>query len=205
MDFCRVAIALSGDRNPSRWPHQSALLGMASSADISVARPRTWRWYAGFTLVALIIVAMLVGAWMLYAGITVSIQAEINLHATLFTIRLVEQFAHENGRWPKSWSELEQLPFPSDAPSPLNGELTVLRIGGSRGSDWPTGSPHLRECVTIDFGADANTIINQDPMEFEAIKPNGPCYPYRHYGFVDSLQETLKKTTADGRPTPHAR
>ena len=108
-----------------------------------------------------------------------------------------------NGRWPKSWSELEQMPFPGDAPSPLNGDLTVIRIGGSHGYDWPTQSPHLRECVTIDFGADGNTMINQDPMEFEAIKPNGPYYEYRNYGFVDSLQETLRKATADGQPTSH--
>ena len=128
-----------------------------------------------------------------------------NLDATLFTIRLCEQFVHKYGRWPKSWSELEQVSFHSDAPSPLHGELTVVRIGGSHGYDWPTRSPHLRECVTLDFAADANTIINQDPMEFEAIKPNGPCFEYRDYGFVDSLQDTLKKATAEGAQQEHKR
>lgn len=178
---------------------------MVSMAEVSGARRRTWRWYIGFAFVALVICALLVGAWMIYTGITVSLQAEENLHATLFTIRLVEQFVHENGRWPRSWSELEQMPFPSEAPSPLNGELTVIRIGGSHGFDWPTQSPHLRECVTINFGADAITISDQNPMEFDAIKPNGPYYEYRDYGLVESLQKTLRKTIEDARPTPHTR
>ena len=136
---------------------------------------------------------------MLYTGITVSLQAEENLHATLFTIRLVEQFVHEYGRWPQSWRELEQMSFPGDAPSPLNNELTVIRIGGSHGYDWPAQSPHLQECVTIDFAADANSIVNQDPMQFQAIRPSGPYYEYRDYGFVESLQETLKNAEANER------
>ena len=173
---------------------------MAGMREHVAPRHRSWRWYVGLTLVALVIAVLLVGASMLYTGITVSLQAEEELHATLFTIRLVEQFIHENGRWPKSWSDLEQMPFPSDAPSPLNGELTVTRIGGSHGYDWPMQSLHLQECVTIDFAANANTIINQNPTQFEAIKPNGTYYEYRDYGFVDSLQETLKKATANGQP-----
>lgn len=138
---------------------------------------------------------------MLYMGITESLQAEKNLHATLFTIRLVEQFVYEHGRWPKSWTELEQMAFPANAPSPLNGELTVTRIGGSHGYDWPQESPHLQQCVSIDFAADANAIINQSPTQFQAIKPIGPYYEYGNYGFVDSLQKTLKNPTANGPPT----
>jgi hypothetical protein len=173
---------------------------MAGTSEIRVARRRTWWWYAGFSFIVLVIVAAATGAWMLYTGVTVSLQAERNLHATIFTIRLVDQFVHEKGRWPRSWSELEQMPFPSDAPLPRNGELTVVRIGGSHGYDWPAQSRHLRDCVSIDFGANVNTIVEQDPMEFEAIKPIGPYYEYRDYGFVESLQQTLKATIANGRP-----
>src|SRR5262249_8132688 len=113
------------------------------------------------------------------------------------SIRLVEQFVHEHGRWPKTWKELEQMPVPSDAPSPLTGKLTVVRIGGSHGYDWPSQSEHLQKCVTVDFDADASTIMNQATMQFDAIKPIGPYYEYRNYGFVESLQETLRKAAAN--------
>ena len=178
---------------------------MASTTEESAPRPHTWRWYVVRLVVLLVFAALLVGAWMLYTGVTVSLQAEENLHSTLFTIRLVEQFVHDNGRWPKSWIDLEQMPFPSDAPSPLNGELTVIRIGGSHGYKWPDQSPHLRECVAIDFDADANSIISQDPMDFQAINPIGPHYEFRDYGFVKSLQNTLKESTQGGRPTSRGR
>ena len=102
---------------------------MLSTTDVSAPQTRTWQWYVGLSIALLVFAAVLVGAWMLYTGVTASLQAEEDLHATLFTIRLVEQFVHENGRWPQSWSDLEQLAFPSDAPSPLNGDLAVIRIG----------------------------------------------------------------------------
>jgi len=169
---------------------------MASAAKQLGARHRTWRSYFRFAVGTLVVLGLLVGAWALYTGISVSLQAEENLHATLFAIRLVEQFVHEHGRWPKSWSELEKMTFPSEAPSPLNGDLTVARIGGAHGYVWPNQSPHLQECVVVDFTADVNTIINQPPIQFNAIKPNGPYYEYRDYGFVDSLRETLRHASS---------
>lgn len=168
---------------------------MAIAIELPVAKQRTWRSYIGFALVTLVVLGLLVGAWALYSAISMSLQAEENLHTTLFAIRLVEQFVHEHGRWPQSWNELEKMTFPSDAPSPLNGDLTVVRIGGAHGYVWPNESPHLQECVIVDFNADANTIINQRPIQFEAIKPNGPYYEYRDYGYVDSLRETLRQVT----------
>ena len=165
---------------------------MARLAEGPRSRQYTWYSYVRFVIVALTIAMLLVGACMLYRAISDSLQAEKNLHATLFTICLVEQFVHESGRWPESWRELERMSFPNDAPSPLNGEPSLIRIGGSHGYDWPSQSMYLQGRVTIDFGVNPDTIINQDSMEFEAIKPNGPCYDYSVYGFVSSLQETLK-------------
>jgi hypothetical protein len=125
----------------------------------------------------------------------VSLRAEENLHATIFTIRLVEQFVYETGRWPDSWVELEQMEFPSESPSPLND------WGPYRDDqDWPGRSPRLQQCVVVDFDADIERIINQDPMEFDSIQPNGPGYEYRDYEYVPSLQETLRKSAVDGSP-----
>jgi len=61
-------------------------------------------------LVCLLFVGVGVGGWMAYRGVTVSLEAERNLHATLFAVRLVEQFVSEQRRWPRSWEELESLP-----------------------------------------------------------------------------------------------
>ena len=153
---------------------------------------RSWFRYIGLSLLVLLLVALGVGGWMIYLGVSVSLQAEENLHATLFTVRLVEQFVHDRGRWPASWNELEQLPFPSDAPSPLNGQTSVVYIGGQHGYDWPGQAEHLKKCVAIDFQVDPKAVVNQEPMQFTAIKPIGPYYEYRDYGFVQSLQQTLK-------------
>ena len=128
---------------------------------------------------------------MVYEGVTVSLRAEENLHAMLFTIRLVEQFVSEHRRWPHSWSELEELTVSGEAPNPANGELSVVRIGGAHGYRWPESSPHLQECVAIDFRADPQSIARGDPSDFQAIKPIGPFFPYLKYGFVESLQETI--------------
>jgi hypothetical protein len=134
---------------------------------------------------------------MVYRGIAVSIQAEETLHATLFGVRLVEQFVAENGRWPRSWEELEALQVSQEAPSPMSGEISVLRIGGQHGYDWPGGSQEIRRRVSIDFGADVRAIARQDPMSFAAIKPIGPYYECRDYGFVDSLQATIRKSVKE--------
>lgn len=84
------------------------------------------------------------------------------------------------------------MDFSGDGYTPLNGELTALRIGGARQYDWPAHSQHLQRCVKIDFLGDTKSIANQDAMDFEAIKPIGPTYEYRDYGIVQSLQKTLR-------------
>jgi hypothetical protein len=153
---------------------------------------RSWLRCLGLSALVLVVAAIGVGGWMVYVGVSTSLRAEENLHATLFTIRLVEQFVHDKGRWPTSWDELERLQFPSTAPLPLNGEISVVRIGGQHGYDWPGQAEHLKECVAIDFQVAPKFVVSQNPNDFSAIKPIGPYYEYRPYGFVQSLQRTLK-------------
>jgi hypothetical protein len=168
---------------------------MELAAASSGVRRRMWRWYVVFAFIAIVIV----GAWLIHRGIAESSQAKENLYSTLFTIRLVEQFVHDYGRWPQSWRELEQMPDPATSTLPLNETLAAARIGGAHSYEWPAQSTQLQDRVTIDFSADSNTIINQDPMQFQAIKPRGPHYEYRDYGFVESLQSTLKDAVARAR------
>jgi hypothetical protein len=127
-------------------------------------------------LALLVLAAVSLCGWMVYRGITVSLQAERNLHATIFTIRLVEQFVAKECRWPRSWEELDKLSF----------------TDGHR-VDWPAASLEIQRQVSIDFGADPQKIARQDPMEFTAIWPIGPYYEFRDYSYVASLQATLRK------------
>lgn len=90
---------------------------MSAGNPFIATRPRLR--YFWISLLALLIIVVVVVGWTVYCGITISLQAEMNLHDTEFTIQLVEQFVHDKGHWPRSWAELEQLPFPSKTPSPL--------------------------------------------------------------------------------------
>lgn len=136
-----------------------------------------WPWLVR-ALVALLLAAVGLGGWMVYRGVTTSLRAERNLHATLFTIRLVEQFVAERGRWPGSWEELESFSTPDDL----------------HGKSWPAVSPEVQRRVLIDFRVDPQEVAQQDPMSFRAIKPIGPYYEYRDYGSVASLQATIRKS-----------
>lgn len=163
-----------------------------TTADLDAAarRLRIWFWCIGVSVA----LAIALCGGILYMAASSAFRAEERTQTTLFMIRLVDQFVHEHGRWPKSWGELEQMTFPSDAPSALNSRFTMPLEEGGRGYEWPAQSAHLQENVAIDFGADVDVIINQNPMEFEAIKPIGSFYEYRDYGFVESLQDTLAKS-----------
>lgn len=165
---------------------------MCETTDTRAEPRRPWIRFLVRGTVAVVVAAVCFGGWMVYRGIAVSLQAEKNLHATLFTIRLVEQFVAQQGRWPRAWGELEGLSVSDDAPSPLQGEISAVRIGGQHGYDWPAASQEIQQCVTINFAADLAEIVRQDPMEFTAIKPIGPYYEYRDYGFVASLQTTIR-------------
>jgi hypothetical protein len=118
------------------------------------------------------------GGWLIYRGISVSLEAEYTLHATLMTFRVVEQFVTEHKRWPNSWEELERLPASEKL------EWAMYR--------WPESSSEIQRRVVIDFNTDLPAMIDQDQMEFTAIRPIGPYYEYRHY--VPNLQAEVRRS-----------
>jgi hypothetical protein len=132
-------------------------------------------------LVALLLAIIGLGGWVLYRGVSASLEAERNLHATLFTIRLVERFVSERGRWPRSWDELEAMSIRDDL----------------FGQQWPAVSPEVRSRVSIDFGIDPRGVARQDPMSLTAIRPTGPYYEYRDYPPVKSLQRTIHRSIVE--------
>lgn len=90
------------------------------------------------------------GVWFVYLSMSVSFQAETNLHYSRFALQLVERFVTEKGRWPRSWAELENLDMPN---GPLGGE-------------WPAFSGKLQQRISIDFGINPSDVARQDRMKF---------------------------------------
>ncbi len=144
-------------------------------------RPLRMRLMVRYGLLTLLLAALGSGGWILYRCVSISIEAETNLHFTLFSLRLVERFVSETGRWPHSWGELEGVPMDE----------------GPFGRRWPVASPEMQRRISIDFGVDPQAVARQDPMSFTAIRPIGPYYEYRHYGGVQSLQQAIRKATGE--------
>jgi hypothetical protein len=127
---------------------------------------------------AFLLVLVASACWILYCCALPSLQAERTLHTTLLTVRLVERFVSERGRWPHSWSELE-------------GVTTTEELFGEK---WPGISPEVQRRVSIDFEIDPLAVARQTPMSFTAIRPIGPHYEFRHDDSVILLQEALLKS-----------
>src|SRR6516225_1916079 len=84
--------------------------GSTDVTAISASKPtRRWlRWLIRL-LIVLFLAALLAGGWFAYHCAAVALRAEENLHASLFTIWLVDEFVRKQGRWLHSWQELEQI------------------------------------------------------------------------------------------------
>jgi hypothetical protein len=103
-------------------------------------------------------------------GLTAAYQAsqtEMNLHSTLYVIRLVDHFVKEHGRWPDSWAEIEETPFGSKSTRSGAQGSNIIRVGGAMDFDWPQQSPELRKRVAIDFTVDEADVVAQDVVEFK--------------------------------------
>jgi hypothetical protein len=122
--------------------------------------------------------------WLVYQGVSASLQAEANLHYSHFALQLVERFVREKGRWPRSWAELKGVEMPD----------------GPFGQAGPAITDGLQRRISIDFGVDPFEVARQNRMNFTAIRPNGPYYEYRDYGYVDSLQDAIRKFVSGSKP-----
>jgi hypothetical protein len=96
---------------------------------------------------------------------------------------VVDRFIQQEQRWPNSWDDLRGVQT-VDAPSMYS---------------WPEDADTIQEYVTIDFDVDVNVIASQTADDFDAIEPIGSFYPYKDYGFVDSLIESAKTATSGQR------
>ncbi len=61
---------------------------------------------------------------------------------------------------------------------------------------WPTDATILRQYVWVDFDADLDKLAAQTRDEFDAVRPLGPYYPFKHRGQVDELLDTIRQLRA---------
>ena len=135
----------------------------------------------------LLVAALALGAWLLQRKASARAESAINDRYAHEAIGRVDQFVREEGRWPRSWSEL------------AGGPMRVM-------SDWEKAE--MRRRISIDFGVDPQDVARQDPMRFTAIRPTGPSVEYRTWGAVEALQRTIRKSLREStpmRPPPASR
>jgi hypothetical protein len=139
------------------------------------------RWL-GRAVVGVVLLAAAVSIGVcVYLGIS-ALQAEKSPHAVNLVTAVVDRFIQQEKRWPTSWDELRAINA-VDVPSMYS---------------WPNDSEAVHELVAINFDADLTKIAAQTAEDFDAIRPIDACYPYRDYGYVDSLIKNAK-AAADSR------
>ena len=129
------------------------------------------------------------GIWLICQCVSASLQAESNLHYSHFALQIVERFVIREGRWPRSWAELEGVDMRD----------------GTLGPEWAQTFAEVQRRIIVDFGADPQEVAQQDRMAFKAIRPKGPYYEYRDYGYVDSLQAAIRKSASGRQPNLSSR
>jgi hypothetical protein len=138
------------------------------------------RWLFRIVL-AVVIIAVLVGAFCVYQGVSTSLHAEHVFHAAILTVQVLDEYvAQHDGQWPRSWRALEQLP-PKQRVSMY---------------EWPQDSQEVKKYVTVDFSANPQRLAKQTPAEFDAVRPIGPYYPFKDSWQVKTLLDTIRASTA---------
>ena len=116
---------------------------------------------------ALVVILAISTLLFLYWNSYTDYQDERTAAAVGATMRLVERFIWDNGRWPRSWKELEAIPPP----------IARIIIGGDEDKwTWPDASREFQKRVIIDFNMDparAQAVLQND-HDFEAVRPRTP-------------------------------
>ncbi len=139
------------------------------------------------TMLVLLVAALALGAWLLQRKASARAESAINDRFAHEAISRVDQFVREEGRWPRSWSEL------------AGGPMRVM---------YDSEKAEMRRRISIDFGVDPQDVARQDPMRFTAIRPTGPSVEYRTWGAVEALQRTIRESLRGStrmRPPPASR
>jgi hypothetical protein len=135
--------------------------------------------------VGLVAVALVIGLAIAFIAASAALAAEHALHANLLVLDLVREYVVDHqGAWPRSWTDLEQLPAREGA-----------------GLRWPADAEEVRRYVAVDFAAEPDKLATQSVDQFDAIQPIGPCYILdgEMAVFLDGIRQTRQ---ADVRRLP---
>ena len=124
-------------------------------------------------------------------------EAEGSLRATLFTLRLVEEYVYVRGMWPSSWKDLESLSIKPGQLEPRNPPKDIeVPVHRPLDYTWPDHAEAVKTLVNIDFEAHPEVMIRESPEKFTAIRPAATYDIYRKYGLIESLLVTMRTRLA---------
>lgn len=136
----------------------------------------------------ILIVGMLVAALTIGVAVTLQIrhtarmllEAETRLQAVIVTADAVRAFAgtQDPPRWPASWDE-----------------LATIQVTDHPWIHWPRDRSLIEEHVTVDFGADLETVLAQPIETLNAIRPSGNCFEIWQTYAWHVLQQTRDPQT----------
>ncbi len=104
-----------------------------------------------------------------------AIRSERERLSALFVCDLVREFVADQGKWPKSWQELEIYEYTNDI------------------HQWPKDSELVKSRVSINFQINLKD-LNLDSLEhLDAIRCENSWYDFKKSGQYHDLTESLKK------------
>jgi hypothetical protein len=144
---------------------------------------------AAVAVLVIIGAVVVFGAWCLYCGISVSLEAEKTLGAYRMVLDRVSVYVEKtSGQWPRSWDDLRPL-------SPSKE---------SHGWKWPRDIEEIQRRIRIDFSVTCAEVAKQDPENFHAIEQIGPNFGSYHSHFLLEVCNKYGEGHSDNRGKKHS-
>lgn len=115
----------------------------------------------------------------IFCAVRFSLEAEKTYQGTLFTYELVNRYIEENGAWPGSWQDLEQISMP-----------------GRGGFIWPKDSARVQAYVHVRFDVEISEVkdsLREWNAAWDIIGPRKPCFSLENCSEVEKLSETVEQ------------
>jgi hypothetical protein len=146
-----------------------AVIVIGGAAGVTPQTSLVVRWYEYLerkrytqTIIVMVVgLPILVVAFVIYKGVSVSLRAQETLQANRLVLeKLMKYLGEHPNRWPKDWEELAQTRDDS-----FQGMFR-----------WPEDIPEIRKRVEIDFQVTRADVAAMKVEEFSAVRPIGPNY-----------------------------
>ncbi len=129
-------------------------------------------------LLGVVAVVGLIIGYLLYRGVTSSIEAEYTLQADRLVLQVLTQHLKENsGEWPSSWKNLQ-----STVPE---AEFGIWK--------WPNDIDEIKERIHVDFTLETEDVAKMDVDSFTAVRQSYPNYGPNE-AFIERLIWTARES-----------